>query len=81
MAKIRFSLVGFLFLYKLLAIYINLFIESTGKKKLIVIECKNSHQPAFLYYKNDETFYIRSGPVSVSLSISKALKYIQGHQF
>jgi predicted HTH transcriptional regulator len=61
--------------------YINLFIEELESKNIIVIECKKSHQPAFLYDKNDELYYIRSGPESVSLSISKALKYIQGHHF
>ncbi|MFK5894777.1 MAG: putative DNA binding domain-containing protein [Pseudomonadota bacterium] len=65
--------------------YINFFLEQVAEqekhKKIIVIECKKSHQPAFLYNKNDETFYIRSGPASVSLSISKALQYIQGHKF
>ncbi len=69
--------------------YINFFIEECvnkddeqeSTKKIIVVECKKSDQPAFLYNKNNETFYIRSGPASVSLSISKALKYIQGHKF
>jgi hypothetical protein len=61
--------------------YIKLFLEVIDKKTIAVVECKKSDQPVFLYHKNDEIFYIRSGPATVSLSISKALKYIQGHKF
>ena len=57
--------------------YINLIINKIEDKTILVIECERADKPAFLYNKNSEDFYIRSGPASVKLSISKVLKYIQ----
>ena len=57
--------------------YIHLLINQIEGKTILVIECERARRPAFLYYKNSESFYIRSGPASVELSISKVIKYIQ----
>jgi len=57
--------------------FINLIINQVEGKTILVIECERADRPAFLYNKNNEDFYIRSGPASVQLSISKVLKYVQ----
>ncbi len=57
--------------------YINLIINKIEDKTILVIECERADKPAFLYNKNSEDFYIRSGPASVKLGISKVLKYVQ----
>ncbi len=57
--------------------YINLLINQLEGKTILVIECERADRPTFLYHKNNEDFYIRSGPASVKLSISKVLKYVQ----
>ena len=57
--------------------YINLIINQIEGKTLLVIECERADRPAFLHNKNEEDFYIRSGPASVKLSISKVIKYIR----
>jgi hypothetical protein len=57
--------------------YINIECHSVKGKDVVVIEVKSSPEPAFLHMSdNDEEFYVRSGPSSVSLTISKAIKYI-----
>ena len=55
-------------------------IWSIAGEKIIVLECKSSKEPVFLRTRNEETFYIRSGPSSVNLPISKTLQYLQGRQ-
>lgn len=57
--------------------FINLIIDKIDGKTILVIECERAERPAFLHNKNEESFYIRSGPASVNLSISKVIKYIQ----
>jgi hypothetical protein len=46
-------------------------------KTIAVLECKPSQKPVFLKNKNEEHFYIRSGPSSVKLQASKILEYMQ----
>jgi len=41
-----------------------------------VIRCRKADRPVFLKNKEDESFYIRSGPSSVKLSGSQTLKYL-----
>ena len=53
-------------------------IRSIAGKKIIFLECASSREPVFLRTKNEEGFYIRSGPSSVSLPISKTLRYLDG---
>ncbi len=55
---------------------INLIINQIDGKTILVIECERSNRPVFLYHKNTEEFYIRSGPASVKLSVSKVLNYV-----
>jgi len=57
--------------------YLQMNVKEFEQKTIVVVECERSKEPAFLYNRNDEEFYIRSGPASVKLSISQALKYIQ----
>ncbi|WP_198265564.1 RNA-binding domain-containing protein [sulfur-oxidizing endosymbiont of Gigantopelta aegis] len=57
--------------------FINLIINQIEGKTILVIECERADRPAFLYNKNSEDFYIRSGPASVQLSVSKVLKYVR----
>ena len=57
--------------------YINLIINQIDGKVILVIECERADRPAFLYHKKEEDYYIRSGPASVKLSISKVIKYIK----
>lgn len=57
--------------------YINLIINQIEAKTILVIECERADRPVFLHNKKEEDFYIRSGPASVKLSISKVIKYIQ----
>jgi len=57
--------------------FINLNIDQMEGKTILVIECERADRPAFLYNKNEEDFYIRSGPASVKLSVSKVINYIQ----
>ncbi|MCU7836895.1 MAG: putative DNA binding domain-containing protein [gamma proteobacterium symbiont of Taylorina sp.] len=57
--------------------YIHLIINRIEEKMILVIECERASRPVFLYHKNEEYFYIRSGPASVKLSISKVIRYIQ----
>ncbi len=56
---------------------INLIINQIEGKTILVIECERAERPTFLYNKNNEDFYIRSGPASVKLSVSKVLKYVR----
>ena len=57
--------------------FLNFDILSIDGKSIILIECERSGEPVFLNTKNDEAFYIRSGPSSVKLSTSKVLKYME----
>jgi len=57
--------------------YINLIVNSIDDKTILVIECERANRPVFLFNKNDEAFYIRSGPASVKLSVSKVIRYVQ----
>jgi len=52
-------------------------IVTVDDKKLVIIDCEISNEPVFLKNKNEESFYIRSGPSSVQLSVSKVLKYLK----
>lgn len=57
--------------------YMDIECISFADKEIVAIHVKKSIEPAFLHMnKEDEEFYIRSGPSCTKLSISKALKYI-----
>jgi len=57
--------------------YINLTIDSIEGHTILVIECERANRPVFLFNKKEEDFYIRSGPASVKLSVSKVIRYVQ----
>jgi predicted HTH transcriptional regulator len=47
------------------------------QKTVGVVLCSRSSEPVFLKNNDKESFYIRNGPASDELAISKALKYIK----
>ena len=49
-------------------------------KTIAIVQCKKAQVPVFLKNKNDEEFYIRSGPSSTKLTGSKLLQYLQQGQ-
>ncbi len=57
--------------------YIDFGIKKVKDQKILVVNCKKSPQPVFLKHKNDESFFIRSGPSSRKLSISQVLDYLK----
>jgi hypothetical protein len=56
---------------------LNLFSRPIVDHQHIALECARSGVPVFLKTGRDEAFYIRSGPASIRLSMSEALKYIR----
>lgn len=56
--------------------YINFDIRTLKTKKILIIECLPANLPVFLKTTDKEQFFVRSGPSSLELPISKALKYI-----
>lgn len=56
---------------------INFSVYKTGMGAVGVVVCESSKNPVFLNSKNDEAFYIRSGPSSVQLPIRQALDYLK----
>lgn len=58
--------------------YIYLHLHHFKDLQVVSITCKKSKEPVFVQSSNkEEEFYIRSGPSSSKLVISKALKYIK----
>lgn len=56
--------------------YIEFQIVPIGDKTVGVILCERSTEPIFLQTNKSEAFYIRNGPSSDELPVSKALNYI-----
>ncbi|MCP4198756.1 MAG: ATP-binding protein, partial [Proteobacteria bacterium] len=56
--------------------YIRFDVKRVQGKGIVVISCEPAKNPVFLIYKKEESFFIRSGPSSVQLPLSKALEYI-----
>jgi predicted HTH transcriptional regulator len=57
--------------------YIHIESISVSGKDVVKIEVNKAPYPAYLHMNDkEEEFYIRSGPSTVSLRISKAVKYI-----
>jgi len=52
-------------------------IEDVAGEEVGVIRCKRSAEPVFLKHPKGESFFIRSGPSSDELPVSKALEYIK----
>ena len=57
--------------------FIRFEIKPVEGKKVFIVECAASKEPVFLKNNKNEDFYIRSGPASVHLPVSKVLKYIE----
>ncbi len=57
--------------------YIDFEIITLDGKKIAVILCRPSPDPAFLRANGKESFYIRSGPSSVELPVSQVLHYLK----
>ena len=57
--------------------YLNFFLHERNGKTIAVLECAASEQPVFLLNKEEESFYIRSGPSSVKLQPSQVLDYMK----
>jgi predicted HTH transcriptional regulator len=57
--------------------YIQMDVYPIQSKKIVLIEVDRSPNPAFLHMKEDEDFFIRSGPASVKLPVSKVLAYLE----
>jgi hypothetical protein len=57
--------------------YVRFILVSVAQKTVGVVLCARSSEPVFLKDGNKEHFYIRNGPSSDELPVSKALKYIK----
>lgn len=53
--------------------YIHLFIERVDNKNIVMVEYDKLNQPTFLYHKNNQQFYIKSGLASVFYPLVKLL--------
>ncbi len=49
-------------------------------KKILLVDCEPAVEPVFLKTKQDEEFYVRTGPRNAKLPVSKVLKYVQKRQ-
>lgn len=56
--------------------YILIEIVQINEKKVLRVDCRMTNKPAFFIHGQDEHFYIRTGPSTTSLSISKLYGYI-----
>ncbi len=57
--------------------YIRFALVPVAGKTIGVVHCSRSAEPIFIKDGNKEAFYIRNGPSSDELPVSKALKYIK----
>lgn len=57
--------------------YLNFKILKIEDKTIAFLECTPSQKPVFLKDRNEEYFFIRSGPSSMKLQTSKVLEYIE----
>jgi len=56
--------------------YIDFSIETIDEKKLLRVDCKASNVPVYMKDGNNEHFYIRTGPATTDLQLSKIHTYI-----
>lgn len=49
-------------------------------KQIAVVDCRRSSEPVYLKNGKNETFYIRSGPSSAQLPVSKVVAYVRGRE-
>jgi len=55
---------------------IHMDVHTVRGRTIVLVECQRSEKPVFLSHGKEESFYIRSGPSSVKLPVSKALQYV-----
>lgn len=61
--------------------FINLTVEPFEETRILRIDVKPANVPAYLIYKNDEIFYIRSGPSTSQLKVSEIYPYLHNRFF
>ena len=52
-------------------------VESSNGKKVMRVDVKPASSPAYLTHINDEIFYVRTGPATSQMRVSKIYDYIQ----
>ncbi|MEM1322731.1 MAG: RNA-binding domain-containing protein [Bacteroidota bacterium] len=57
--------------------FINAEIEPIGGKQVLRIDCEPATLPAYLKDKNNEIFYVRTGPATTAMRVSKIFDYIK----
>jgi hypothetical protein len=57
--------------------YIDYSLQTIDNKQILVVRCKPASKPVFLRFADKEQFFVRTGPASIELPVSKALEYIQ----
>lgn len=60
--------------------YIHFQLKTVSDSQVAAVECERSPEPVFLKNKNEEDFYIRSGPSSVKLPVSKVIQYLKNRE-
>ena len=60
--------------------YLDFTIVHMDGKAVGIVVCQPSNEPAFLKSVKKEAFYIRNGPSSEELPVSKVLTYIQNRK-
>ena len=55
-------------------------LRTVGDKRILVVVCRRASRPVFLRVKNDEAFYVRSGPASRQLTTSQVLEYLEARE-
>ena len=57
--------------------YLNLRFQIINNVKILKIDCRASNEPAYLKFNKKEFFYIRTGPATIDLPVSKVHAYIK----
>lgn len=57
--------------------YIHYYLAPVNEKKVLVVRCEATSNPAFLKHEENEDFYIRVGPSSRKLSTKRTLRYLE----
>jgi hypothetical protein len=58
--------------------YLSFALRPIGDAKILVLDCRKAREPAFLKRDDEEDFYVRIGPASRRLSLSKTLEHLGG---
>jgi len=57
--------------------YLSFGLRPLGESRILVVDCRQSKEPAFLKVDEEEHFYVRIGPASRKLSLRKTLDYLK----